>query len=89
MEWLVIDAFYLRATESYMLVLRSGSLKMMVEAISKTPVLPGDILHPVRDAIYLINKNESRPVKAINASEFSATRWRFLKKSSKRKSLAT
>lgn len=82
MEWLIIDVIYLRTTECYMLILRSKSLKMMAEVISETPVQPGDILYPVRDAIYLINKNENQPAKAISASEFSATRWRFLKESS-------
>lgn len=83
MEWLIIDVIYLRTTECYMLVVRSGTLKMMAEIISETPVQPGDTLYPVRDAIYLINKNESQPAKVISAAAFSASQWAFLRKSFK------
>ena len=53
---------------------------MMAEVISKTPIQPDDILYPVRDAMYLINKNEEQRLKLIGAYAFSATQWRVLKK---------
>jgi|GEM_PF-1438823 Polymyxin resistance protein PmrD. len=80
MEWLVINVIYLRATGLYVLILHAASLKMIAEVYSEVPVQVGDILYPVRDAIYLINKNESQCLKVISASEFSATQWRFLKR---------
>lgn len=81
MKWLVIDVIYLGKANHYMLILHAGTLKMMSEVTSKSPMQPGDILCPVSDAMYLINKNENQLVKVISASAFSATQWCFLKKS--------
>lgn len=64
MEWLVIDAIYLRTTGSCVLILRTGQLKMMAEVTSETLVQSGDVLYPVRDAIYLINKNDNQSLKS-------------------------
>lgn len=80
MEWLVIDAMYLRTTGAWALILHASSLKMMAEVSSEAPIQAGDILYPVRDAIYLINKNENQRLKVTSASAFSATHWRFLKR---------
>ncbi|APV90387.1 polymyxin B resistance protein pmrD [Salmonella enterica] len=81
MEWLVIDVIYLDKTSHYMLILHAGTLKMMSEITSQSPIQPGDILYPVSDAMYLINKKENQRLKVISASAFSATQWCFLKKS--------
>ncbi|EEE1438395.1 polymyxin B resistance protein pmrD [Salmonella enterica subsp. enterica serovar Solt] len=83
MEWLVIDIIYLQLKKSYMLTLQSSSLKMMAEAISKSAVHVGDVLYPVMDAEYLINKNKSKRLVFISASSFSATYWNHLKVSKK------
>ncbi|SFT67794.1 signal transduction protein PmrD [Kosakonia arachidis] len=83
MEWLVLDAIYLGKASRYMLILHAGTLKMMSEVTSKSLIQPGDILYPVSDAMYLINKNENQRLKITSASAFSATQWCFLKKSCK------
>lgn len=83
MEWLVIDVIYLKLNESYMLTLQTSSLKMIAEAISESAVHAGDILYPVMDAEYLINKNEAQRLVFISASSFSATHWDHLKASKK------
>ena len=83
MEWLVIGVIYLGKASRYMLILHAGTLKMMSEVSSKPLIQPGDILYPVSDAVYLINKNENQRLKITSASAFSATQWRFLKKSCK------
>lgn len=80
MEWFVIDALYLRTTDSWVLTLRAANLKMLAETASASPVQAGDILYPVRDALYLINRNAEQPLKVTRATAFSATQWRFLKK---------
>ncbi|MCM7773467.1 polymyxin B resistance protein pmrD [Enterobacter asburiae] len=80
MEWLVTDVVYLKKTKNYALVLHGGPLKMIAEVTTDFPVQPGDILYPVRDALYLINKTEDQHAKAISAVVFSATHWRFIKK---------
>ncbi|EBV2813025.1 hypothetical protein CCO57_21355 [Salmonella enterica subsp. indica serovar Marseille] len=43
----------------------------------------GDVLYPVMDAEYLINKNKSKRLVFISASSFSATYWNHLKVSKK------
>ncbi|WP_255520046.1 hypothetical protein [Citrobacter sp. BDA59-3] len=55
----------------------------MSEVTSKFLIQPGDILYPVSDAMYLINKNENQRLKITSASVFSATQWCSLKKSCK------
>ncbi|MGQ4771190.1 hypothetical protein ACSQPT_003415 [Citrobacter freundii] len=55
----------------------------MSEVTSKSLIQPGNILYPVSDAMYLINKNENQRLKSTSASAFSATQWCFLKKSCK------
>ncbi|HHX3382664.1 TPA: polymyxin B resistance protein pmrD [Salmonella enterica] len=79
MEWLVVDVIYLKLKKTYMLTLHASSLKMMAEAISESAVHAGDVLYPVMDAEYLINKNESQRLVFISASSFSATYWNHLK----------
>ncbi|HHL2713145.1 TPA: polymyxin B resistance protein pmrD [Yersinia enterocolitica] len=88
MEWLVIDVIYLRTTERYGLVLHASALKMMAEVTSEYIIQPGDILYPVMDAMYQINKNEKQCLKVINASAFSATQWNFLKRLSGHQTVA-
>ena len=80
MEWLVIDVFYLNIPRHYMLILHAGALKMIAKVISKTPIQPQDMLYPVRDAMYLINKNEQQRLKVTVAYAFSAKQWCFLKR---------
>ncbi|HAT2607241.1 TPA: polymyxin B resistance protein pmrD [Kluyvera intermedia] len=83
MGWLVIDVIYLGEASRYMLILHAGILKIMPGGTSKSLIQPGDILYPVSDAMYLINKNENQRLKITSASAFSATQWCFLKKSCK------
>lgn len=73
MEWLVVDVIYLRGTKNYALILHSSPLKMIVEVTSEYSVAPGDMLYPVMDAMYLINRNENQCLKVICASKFSLT----------------
>ncbi|EPL4525254.1 polymyxin B resistance protein pmrD [Enterobacter asburiae] len=81
MEWLVIEVFYLRNKGSYVLILQASSIKMIAEVSSEVPVKAGEILYPVKDAIYLINKAPNQRVKVITVSAFSETRLRLLKSS--------
>jgi len=78
MEWLVIDAVYLKTTGGYGLILHAPPLKMVAEVYSETPIQAGDILYPIRDAKYLINKDEKKQLKVTSASAFSARSWSLL-----------
>ncbi|EAY3636815.1 polymyxin B resistance protein pmrD, partial [Salmonella enterica] len=79
MEWLVIDVIYIKSTRHYILTLHSASLKMMAEVLTEYPVNTGDVLYPVRDAEYLINKKEFQRLRFFSASLFSVTHWNSLK----------
>lgn len=75
MEWIVCDVIYMVKKDIYLLKLHAGPLNMMAEVVSTSPIYKDDRLHPIQDAKYLVNKNESRPVKVICASEYSASHW--------------
>jgi len=75
MEWLVIDVIYMRTTEHYGLFLNADSLKIIAEVISEHPIQSGDILCPVMDAMYQVNRNEKQCLKVISATAFFASRW--------------
>ncbi|HBZ8093512.1 hypothetical protein [Klebsiella variicola] len=63
MEWEVCDVIYSQENDTYLLKLYSGPLVMMAEVVSIAPIFKADMLYPIKDAKYLVNKNESRPVK--------------------------
>lgn len=75
MEWIVCDVIYMVKKDIYLLKLNAGPLNMMAEVVSTSPIYKDDRLHPVKDAKYLVNKNESSPVKVICASQYSASHW--------------
>lgn len=81
MEWLVIEVFYTGTKGCYVLILDASSIQLMAEVSYEVPVQTGDILYPVRDAVYLINKDENHSLKVISVSSFSATNLRLLKSS--------
>ncbi|EBQ8602444.1 polymyxin B resistance protein pmrD [Salmonella enterica] len=80
MEWLVIDVIYIKSTKHHILTLHAASLKMVAEVLTEFPLNTGDVLYPVRDAEYLINKKEFQRLKFLSASSFSVTLWNSLKK---------
>ncbi|MGR7087269.1 polymyxin B resistance protein pmrD [Klebsiella aerogenes] len=80
MEWIVCDVIYIVKKDIYLLKLYSGPLNMIAEIVSTAPIYKGDTLYPIKDAKYLVNKNENRPVKVICASEYSASYWLSQKK---------
>ncbi|HHS9964403.1 polymyxin B resistance protein pmrD [Klebsiella quasipneumoniae subsp. similipneumoniae] len=80
MEWIVCDVIYFAKNDIYFLKLYSRPLKMIAEVVSTEPIFRSDILYPIKDAKYLVNKNENRPVKVIRASEYSASYWLSQKK---------
>lgn len=75
MEWLVEDVVFLETTGIYLLRLCAGSLRMMAEASCDSGLFPGEKLYPVRDAIYLVNREKNRRLRVHSASGFSATAW--------------
>lgn len=80
MEWEVCDVIYSEENDTYLLKLYTRPLIMMAEVVSIAPIFKADMLYPIKDARYLVNKNESRPVKVTCASQYSATYWLSQKK---------
>ncbi|MEH5617298.1 MULTISPECIES: hypothetical protein [Enterobacter cloacae complex] len=78
MEWRVTDVVELAAAQRYALTLCAEQLKLVAVITSSAPVTAGDRLYPVRDAKYLINKDEHRVVKVISAAAFTPLRWKSL-----------
>lgn len=75
MEWLIEDVVFLEIAGVYLLRLYAGSLRIMAEASCDSGLFPGEKLYPVRDAIYLVNREKNRRLKVHSASGFSATAW--------------
>ncbi|WP_436910418.1 signal transduction protein PmrD [Enterobacter kobei] len=85
MEWLVMKVVYRKRTGHYVLELHAGTIKVIAEVASEPTVVPGDRLYPVMDAMYLINRNEHRRLKAVCAYQLSASPWNDVKNALKKK----
>jgi signal transduction protein PmrD len=55
-----------------------GSLKMLAEAQSFERVKPGDLLSPLKDAQYCVNRDASRVIKIIDARQYICDEWERL-----------
>ncbi|EAM7071614.1 signal transduction protein PmrD [Salmonella enterica] len=80
MEWLVKKSHYVKKMARHVLVLcdSGGSLKMIAEANSMILLSPGDILSPIKDAQYCINREKHQILKIINARCYSCDEWQRL-----------
>ncbi|ABX20521.1 signal transduction protein PmrD [Salmonella enterica subsp. houtenae] len=80
MEWLVKKSHYVKKMARHVLVLcdSGGSLKMIAEANSMILLSPGDILSPLKDAQYCINREKHQILKIINARCYSCDEWQRL-----------
>lgn len=75
MEWRVNDMFRQGKSSHYVLVLQADSLRIIAEATTRASVQAGDILFPVKNALYLINKEVEKQLKVHRAYAFSAMQW--------------
>jgi signal transduction protein PmrD len=78
MEWRITGVVELASTQRYALILCADRLKLVAVITSSAPLAVGDILYPVQDAKYLINKDEQKIVKIISAAAFTPLRWKLL-----------
>lgn len=78
MQWLVNDVFRQDKSSHYMLDLHADSLRVIAKATSRFPVKAGDVWYPVENAMYLINKKETKRLKANRASPYSSVQWHSL-----------
>ncbi|ELD7222471.1 polymyxin B resistance protein pmrD [Klebsiella pneumoniae] len=75
MERIIEGVIFLKRSDACLVKLRSSSICMIAEIAAETSVSKGDILFPVKDATYLINRDKHRTVKVLCAREFNATYW--------------
>lgn len=81
MEWQVKKSCYGKESGLHVVVLNDagGSLKMIAEIQSDIVVNPGDILSPLQNALYSINRDTGRTVKIIDARSYTCEEWERLK----------
>ncbi|AKE59279.1 signal transduction protein PmrD [Citrobacter farmeri] len=81
MEWLVKKSCYDKTSGKHALVLSDagGSLKMIAEVQSDIMVNAGDILSPLKDALYSVNHDNGRMVKILDARSYTCDEWERLK----------
>lgn len=80
MEWQVKKSCCVKKAGKLYLVIcdTSGSLKMLAEANASEWVKPGDLLSPLKDAQYCINRDKSRVIKIIEARQYICEEWAHL-----------
>lgn len=80
MEWHVKKSCCHKKAERLYIVLcdSGGSLKMLAEAQSFERVKPGDLLSPLKDAQYCVNRDVSRVIKIIDARQYICDEWERL-----------
>lgn len=80
MEWHVKKSCCLKKTgKIYIVICNSGgSLKMLAEAQTSERVNVGDLLSPLKDALYCINRDTSRVIKIIDARQYHCDDWQRL-----------
>ncbi|EFE10059.1 signal transduction protein PmrD [Citrobacter youngae] len=87
MEWHVKKSCcHKKAGKLYIVLCDSGgSLKMLAEAQASVGVKPGDLLSPLKDAQYCVNRNASQVIKIIDARQYICDEWERLLKLSEEK----
>ncbi|QLN19848.1 signal transduction protein PmrD [Escherichia coli] len=85
MEWLVKKTCCSAAKNRHVLVLSdtSGALKMIAEVCNDVIVQPGDLLSPLQDAMYCINRDTQRTIKVIDARSYSGEEWEDVRKTAR------
>ncbi|WP_213133771.1 signal transduction protein PmrD [Citrobacter sp. FP75] len=80
MEWHVKKSCcHKNAGKLYIVLCDSGgSLKMLAEANASERVNPGDLLSPLKDAQYCINRDKTRVIKIIDARQYLCDEWERL-----------
>ncbi|WP_336219394.1 signal transduction protein PmrD [Citrobacter amalonaticus] len=81
MEWRVKKSCCNKTSGKHVLVLSDtgDSLKMLAEVQSDWVVSAGDMLSPLKDARYCINRDKSRTIKILDARHYTSEEWERLK----------
>lgn len=73
MEWHVKKAYYHKRAGRLCIVPcdSDGSLKILAQAQSSERIKPGDLLSPLKDTQYCINRGTSRVTKITDARQYT------------------
>lgn len=81
MQWHVIDSIKIKNPDySYALVLHSGGLTVIARAQTNHTIAAGAVLSPLLDALYSINGDKTKTMKAVKITKFCLTYWELLRK---------
>ncbi len=77
MEWLVKKSCCDKQDNRHVLKLcdAGGTIKMIAEVKSDFAVKVGDLLSPLQNALYCINREKLHTVKVLSASSYSPDEW--------------
>ncbi|XNM71366.1 signal transduction protein PmrD [Escherichia coli] len=77
MEWLVKKSCCNKQDNRHVLMLcdAGGAIKMIAEVKSDFAVKVGDLLSPLQNALYCINREKLHTVKVLSASSYSPDEW--------------
>ena len=76
MEWLVKKSCCNKQDNRHVLMLcDGGAIKMIAEVKSDFAVKVGDLLSPLQNALYCINREKLHTVKVLSASSYSPDEW--------------
>ena len=77
MEWLVKNSCGNKQDNRHVLMLcdAGGAIKMIAEVKSDFAVKVGDLLSPLQNALYCINREKLHTVKVLSASSYSPDEW--------------
>ncbi|WP_431222266.1 hypothetical protein ACQ86O_18155 [Serratia sp. L9] len=81
MKWHVIDVLVLNSSSNqYALILNGDpAITLLAQTRSAIAIRPGDILYPVLDAKYCVNRDRSRKIKVTNVTKFCLKQWEWLR----------
>lgn len=75
MLWSVETSVRLNDRDRYALIVYSTPLRMIVEVSTTAPIVKNDLLYPIENALYVINKKTDSTLKVLYAIEYSPQKW--------------
>lgn len=81
MKWHVVDVLVLnQCSNKYALILNGDQIiTLFAQTWSPIAIKSGDILYPVLDAKYCVNRDRSKEIKVTNVSKFCLKQWELLR----------
>lgn len=75
MLWYVETSVRLSYRDRYALIIYSTSLRMIVKVSTTAQIEKKDLLYPIENALYTINKKTDKTLKVLYAIKYSHQKW--------------